>query len=317
MGRISYLKIKCPRCGEIGGLTYRKGVGFCVNHGTKTSHKIRDDEPVEIIYDNPDLSLFKYPGGDTYLLPYLRGMIPPHTCYVEVFGGSGKLLLNKPPSRVEVYNDIDGELVNLFRVVKNREMFRKFMNHLDMVLYSREIFYEYLRKLREGVGDNIERAVYLFYTLNASINGMGKSFSTSRKDNTAKRFFNVVGRLREIHRRLKRVVVENLDFRDVMLKYDSPQTFFYLDPPHLYSSTEKYSYYSARFTDNDYLDLLNLLDKIEGKFLLKQTLSTNYVLNWARERGYRVKTLQLANYMKLDREKRSTLKVVFVANYNL
>lgn len=317
MGRISYLKIKCPRCGEPGGLTYRKGVGFCVNHGTRTSHKIRDDEPVEIIYDAPDLSLFKYPGGDAFLLPYLRGMIPPHTCYVEVFGGSGKLLLNKPPSRVEVYNDIDGELVNLFRVVKNRETFRKFMDLLDMVLYSREIFYEYLRRLREGVGDSVERAVYLFYTLNASFDGEGESFSTSRKKNMATRFFNVVGKLRKIHRRLKHVVIENLDFREVIPKYDSPQTFFYLDPPHLYTSTEKESYYSVGFTDKDYLDLLNLLDKIEGKFLLKQTLSTNYVLNWARERGYRVKTLQLSNQMKLDRDRRSTLKVVFIANYNL
>lgn len=239
MGRRSYLTVKCPRCNETGSLTYRKGLGFYVNHGRVTSHKIENDISLEVV-GGEDLTLFHYPGGDSTLIPYYLKMIPPHVTYVEVFGGSAKLLFCKPPSKVEVYNDVDGDLVNLFRVIKDREKFRIFLNELDMTIYSRRIYYDMCKKLRMGAQNDIERALAYFYVINASFFGkVGKGFATSKATNHAHAYFNKIALLKRIHRRLRNVVVEDLDFRECIKRYDSDKTFFYLDPPHLYISTEK------------------------------------------------------------------------------
>ncbi|MEM1842837.1 MAG: DNA adenine methylase [Ignisphaera sp.] len=322
MGRISYLKSICPKCGEVGGVTYRRGSGFYINHGKKTSHKINDNEPLNLVLDETeDLTFFHYPGGDAALIPYLLKMIPPHNCYVEVFGGSAKLLLSKPRSRVEVYNDIDGNLVNLFRVVKDREKFQKFMEGLDMMLYSRRIYYDMVKKVVNNEGDDVERAVAFFYSLSAGFFGdFGKGFGTSKVRNHAQSFFNKMKMLRKIHRRLRNVVIEDLDFRECIKRYDSSTTFFYLDPPHLYISTEKRDdYYSVGFTDNDYMEMLNLLEKIKGKFLLKQAGAVHYVEDWAKEHGYYTRRLALTkNMVKVKNgEKRPTWIVYLIANYRI
>lgn len=318
MGRKSYLTVKCPRCGNTGSLTYRKRLGFYVNHGKVTSHKIDSDMALEVV-GGEDLTFFHYPGGDADLVPYYLRMIPPHITYVEVFGGSAKLLLSKPPSKVEVYNDIDGNLVNLFRVVKDGEKFRRFLNGLDMTVYSRRMYYDMCRKLAAGIQDDVERAVAYFYVISASFFGTGRGFATSKVRNHASTFHNKVAMLRKIHRRLRNVVVEDLDFRECIKKYDSDKTFFYLDPPHLYISTEKRDdYYSVGFTDNDYMELLNMLEKIEGKFLLKQAGVVQYVIDWAEKHGYHVAALTLAKNMeKIEGGRRSKWVVHLVANYKI
>lgn len=319
MGRRSYLTVVCPRCGSVGSLTYRKGLGFYVNHGTATSHKIDNDVSLEVV-GGEDLTFFHYAGGDADLVPYYLKMIPPHTTYVEVFGGSAKLLLCKPPSKVEVYNDVDGNLVNLFRVVKDREKFRRFLNELDMMVYSRRVFYEMNRKLRAGIQDDVERAAAYFYVICASFFGkIGAGFAVSKVKNSATVFHNKIRTLRKIHKRLQNVIVEDLDFRECIKRYDSEKTFFYLDPPHLYAGTEKgKDYYGVGFTDNDYMDLLNLLEKVEGKFLLKQAGSVQYVVEWADRNGFRVRTLKLFKAMeKLDGEERSRWVVHLIANYRI
>lgn len=319
MGRRSYLTVKCPKCGINGSLTYRRGVGFCVNHGKTTSHKVDDDVALEVV-GGEDIAFFKYPGGDAPLVPYYLKMIPPHITYVEVFGGSAKLLLSKPPSKVEVYNDVDGNLVNLFRVVRDREKFRRFLDELDMILYSRRIYYEMVKRLGEGIQDDVERAVAYYYVLSSSFSGQfGGGFSTSKTMNSAKVFHNRLKALRKVHKRLQNVVIEDLDFRECIKRYDSKQTFFYLDPPHLYITTEKRDdYYSHVFTDSDYMDLLNLLEKIEGKFLLKQAGAIGFVRDWAEKNGFNVRMLTLAKNMeKVVGEKRSKWVVYLIANYKI
>ncbi|MHA1632769.1 MAG: DNA adenine methylase [Candidatus Freyarchaeota archaeon] len=114
------LLVRCPRCGEVGRLYYSSSIGWHVKHGRRRTHYVRASECLEIPLHEPRLALIGYMGGDQLLLPYIAKMIPPHRCYVEVFGGGAPLLLNKPPSPHEVYNDLDGKLVNLFMVVKEK-----------------------------------------------------------------------------------------------------------------------------------------------------------------------------------------------------
>lgn len=314
-------KVVCPKCGQIGTLTYKRYLGYYINHGKITSHRVPRDVSLEVVHDGERLNLIGYPGGDTFLLPFLLKMIPPHICYVEVFGGGGVLLLNKPPSKVEVYNDIDGDLVNLFRVVKEKP--EEFLRELDLLPYSRQLFYDFRYRLKEEK-DPVKRAVMYFYVIRASHFGCMRGFGISKVSNTALKFFNAIDDVREVHQRLRNVVVEQLDFRECIKRYDSKNTFFYCDPPHLYILTEKRDdYYQVSFSEEDYMDLLRLLEKIEGKFLLKQSGVVRFVADWARERGFKVRELTLVRNLEgsvskfMESGRREHWKVQFIANYDI
>src|SRR6185369_3224539 len=96
-------------------------------------------------------------GGKHYMLKHLLKLIPPHKTYVEAFGGGGSLLFAKDPSPVEVYNDIDGNLVNFFRVLQNDTTFQEFYKLCICTPYSRELFYD-IREAIKTEPDNVKRA---------------------------------------------------------------------------------------------------------------------------------------------------------------
>ena len=90
------------------------------------------------------LTPFGYFGGKYFMIDNLIPLFPSHKTYVEVFGGSGTILINKSPSKVEVYNDIDGELYNFFKVIADRKLFKKFQEKISLLPYSRECYYRQL-----------------------------------------------------------------------------------------------------------------------------------------------------------------------------
>jgi DNA adenine methylase len=203
------------------------------------------------------ICFFPYVGGKFNLLKSLIPLIPPHKTYVEVFGGAGSLLLNKPPSKVEVFNDADKELVNLFLVVRNHP--KRFLKAFKQVLYSREIYKKWTREPLPK--DSIERAARFYYLLRSSFNGLhdgGWSFNPKR--NKARAFFNSLRQIEIISERLKNVQIDCLDFMECIKRYDRPETFFYLDPP--YYNLE---YYRVKFLKEDHLDLRGILGKVKGE----------------------------------------------------
>jgi len=268
----------CPKCGEAGFLRFRDGKPVIEHRNPKiTAHMVSRYDSLEVIpyFDKPIPPTFiRYMGADSTILPFLLKIIPPHRCYVEVFGGSAKLLLAKPPSKVEVYNDIDGNLVNLFMVVSDEEKFNEFVRRMRWLLYSREIYFTFLKKMKNKEWkDDIDRAVMTFYCYNISYGGKwGGGFSAGPATNQAQALFNIIEKnLPLIHERLKRVYIERLDFRECIRKYDHEYTFFYLDPPHLFLTTETDNYYrlQERFSEEDFMDLLQLLKRAKGLWLLK------------------------------------------------
>ena len=328
------LLVKCPKCGELGKLYYDQKNGWYVRHyNQKTNRWTRTHKIGKLLKDGglylevplhkPRLNLHSYMGGDYYLLPFLAKLFPPHKCYVEVFGGAAPLLLNKPPSKVEVYNDIDGNLVNLFRVV--REEYRTFLERCKWLLYSREMYYDLFLEFRKtGFRelDRVERAVRYFSLMSMAFNGnLGTraGFRTSKVRNLAFSFFQKIhGTLSLVHKRLQNVVIENLDFRECIKRYDSELTFFYLDPPHLYFSTEKPhgDFYDTSFGEDDYMDLLSLLETVRGKWLLKQNYLP-FIEKWCRENKFRVhiaRVFRSASTVNLN-SKRSYMKVMLITNY--
>ena len=320
-GNIKNLLVVCPKCRELGTLHWTKKIGWYVKHGSRKTHSV-GDEALEVPLHNPRLNIIRYMGGDTYLLPYLARMIPPHMCYVEVFGGGAPLLLNKAPSKVEIYNDIDGNLVNLFKVV--RDHYDKFIERIRWLVASRQIYYEFLRKLQKNeISDPIERAVAYWYVLRLSYAGkFGAGLGVGPRKNNALDLWNAVEDLLLIHERLKNVFIEQLDFRELIKKYDTEQTFFYCDPPHLFLSTEASKgkeYYAVGFTDKDYMDLLSILEKTRGKWLLKQSTEIPWLIDWAKQHGYSIERLVLKKSARANprAEKNENYPIFFIANYNL
>lgn len=189
------------------------------------------------------LSAFPYPGGKT---PYWDDIIqyfPEHRRYVEVFGGGAAVLLNKPESYIEVYNDQNSDVVQFFRVVREqREELKKWLRATP---FSRELHQEWGSEFFDGYrpDDPVERAgrwFYIRYTqYGGKLNGIS-GFKASGKRNEALSFRGGIETLDEIVDRLQEVTLENEDFEDVITRYDRDNTLFYCDPPYVGPGDEIY-----------------------------------------------------------------------------
>jgi len=207
-----------------------------------------------------EFTFLHYIGGKRRLVPRLLELLPPHRCYVEVFGGVAHLLLAKKPSAVEVYNDVDGRLVNLLKVVKERG--QELQERLEGLLYSRRVYLEFLREPLPG--DPLEDAVRFFYVIRSSFKGKwGQGWAHGVTRNHAATYSSAVAQLRLVQQRLRNVNIEELDFRECIKTYDGPRTLFFCDPP--YISPEHYEH---NFGEKDHEDLAELLRRVKGKWLL-------------------------------------------------
>lgn len=214
------------------------------------------------------LSFFPYMGGKYYMLNKLLQLIPPHRIYIEIFGGSAKLLLNKEPSKIEIYNDYDKRIANLFYVVAFK--FDEFYDKVSRLVYSREIYNQITNELMNAeikeLGD-VDIAVKTYFKLHSTISGQinSKSFRTTFTNPISKEFFNSIDKLAIMHERLKNVIIESLDFKKLLNKYkDIEDAFIYLDPP--YFGTEYY--YDIEFTLEDHKAMLDILKNSKAKWLL-------------------------------------------------
>jgi len=200
-------------------------------------------------------------------VPKLLPLIPAHTSYVEVFGGAAALLLNKPPSPIEVYNDLDGELVNLFEVIRGDV--DAFLRRADFLLYSRELYQRWQVDLKRGKTpeDRVERAVRFWYVIRSAFGAhphKGWAFQKARPRSSARVVQNALANIRAIHDRLNTVEIDHLDFRRCIRNRDAPTTFMFLDPPYLGTC----QYRVGTFTLQDQRDLAQLLSNAKSKWLL-------------------------------------------------
>jgi DNA adenine methylase len=163
-----------------------------------------------------------------------------------------------------VLNDIDEDLINFYRVVDVAH--RELILFLQRDLVSRRLFHLYLDELRNKKDiSNVRRAKLFYYTLKASFGGKRGHFGVTTCRPPSLNLKEVDSIIDQAHQRLSRVTIECLDFRKLIPRYDRSYTLFYCDPPYRVKSSKSYYRY---FTDNDYIDLRDLLLALEGKFLL-------------------------------------------------
>lgn len=208
--------------------------------------------------------MFPWPGGKTRLAPHLLPLIAerPHHCYVEAFAGSAAMLFERQPAKVEVLNDVNGELVRLYRVVANH--LDEFMRQLQWVLVSRDVFKGAEAQAVETLTD-IQRAARFYYLQKLSFGGKVEGRALGVGPTTAKRISRdrVLRTLTAAHRRLENVVVENLPWQRCVSKYDRAETLFFLDPPY-WGTTG----YDSEFGIEQYQALADFMANSKGRVIL-------------------------------------------------
>lgn len=271
-------------------------------------------------YDSRATIPIPYFGGDYYIKNQLLEILYSSGCstLVEVFGGGGVIsqFADRRVFNVIVYNDIDNLVVNFFTVLRDRP--KELMRKLILMPVSRAFYFEVLDLLRSGKInelDPVTKAAYYFYAVRTSFNsGLGRGVSVSPTVPTARKFASAVKQLGEYAKRWVGVFIENRDFRELIPLYDRATTVFYLDPPYI---REKSRYYTYTFTTKDLKDLLQILDRIKGKFLLKiaqDHMRFKFFSRWVGK--YNVRTLEkpLHSYKSVGNS-RPTLKLLLVSNY--
>ena len=216
------------------------------------------------------ISPIAYFGGKHRMAKKILQIFPTHTHYVEVFGGGGTLLLNKPPSANEVYNDVDSAIVDFFRVLQCPQAFQEFERLCIATPFSRELFAEFLHDWHLET-ERVRRVWKWFVCMRQSYGSHqihhGKSFtwainSVPNRRSKARQFVSRVDSLPEIHNRFRSVHIENQDFRLIIPKYDYKEVLFYLDPPYV-QSTRKGGGYNYEMTDADHQELLDMIIRLK------------------------------------------------------
>lgn len=187
-----------------------------------------------------------------------------HTCYCEVFAGGAWLLFKKEPSKAEIINDINVELVTLYRVVKHH--LDEFIRYFRWVLIARDEFERFKDENPETLTD-IQRAVRFYYLVKTCYGARvhRPTFGVSTSGRPRLNLLRIEEELSAAHLRLQQVTIERLPYQDFISRYDRPHTLFYVDPP--YYGCEDY-YGKDIFSREDFGLLSDQLAAIQGRFIL-------------------------------------------------
>ncbi len=217
-----------------------------------------------------------YYGGKQTLLKYLLPLIPQHRMYCEPFFGGGAVFFAKRKSDVEVINDINGEVINFYKVIKTK--FSELQKEIQSTLHSRELYKKAMEiyKNPEKYSD-VKRAWALWTATNQGFAGMIGSWGFGKDDSKEAALANKRDAFtKDYEQRLTKVQVESNNAIKVINRCDDKETFIYADPPYIGSDQGHYKGYS----ESDYRELLDTLAKVKGKFLLSSYPSkilTSYI----------------------------------------
>lgn len=228
--------------------------------------------------------VIRYHGGKFRLAQWVIEHFPPHLVYVEPFGGAAGVLIQKARSHGEVYNDLDGDIVNLFRVLQKEDTRAALTELLVLTPYAREEFEQawiFTDEPVERARRTIIRAQMGFGSAGATKGTTGFRIDCCRKYSTAQQLWaRYPDQIAAIGQRLAGVLIENRPALDVMLAHDSPQTLHYVDPPYMHDTrvrgAQKGLYYRHELDDGQHAELLDALNTLQGAVVLSGYPSALY-----------------------------------------
>ena len=230
------------------------------------------------------LIAFGWYGGKFSHLNWLLPLLPACHHYCEPFAGSSAVLLNRDPSPVETYNDIDGEVVNFFAVLRDRR--EELIQAIALTPFSREEFASAVSQPREAIGE-VEQARRFFVRARQARTGLAQTASLGRWANckntsrsgmsgVVSRWLGSVEMLPHIAERLLRVQIENRPAVDIVQLYDDPKTLFYCDPPYVHGSRGDAKAYSYEMSDAEHTKFAQVLNLCKGKVAISGYASPLY-----------------------------------------
>lgn len=228
-------------------------------------------------------SLFAWQGGKFYQLNWLLPKIPKHNHYVDLFGGSGVIILNKPKSNVETYNDLHGGLTNMFRVMQSDSGLQALLRKFRYPFHSR-IEFNRCRKW-ESEPDNVEMAYMFLYTALFCLSGTAANvlarFGCLGNSTEPVLPIDIYAKIEAFANRFRGVCIENSDAATLIDRLDAVDTFFLTDPPYLECNGG--DVYKCQFPESKHVELLERLVAIKGKamvFGFENELYSKYLGNW-------------------------------------
>lgn len=218
------------------------------------------------------LIAFGYYGGKYSHLSWLLPLLPETGCYCEPFGGSGAVLLNREPSAIETYNDLDGDLCNFFRVLRSNKD-----DLLEQIAFTPFSRLELEKACSNETVSDLERARRLFVRMRQTRFALGQiatvgkwancvafQNSNSGMSGSVSRWLGSNRSLALVSERLLRVQIENLDYSEVIKRYDTSETLFYCDPPYLHSTRVSKRVYKFEMTDEQHSLFAQQVNKVRG-----------------------------------------------------
>lgn len=244
--------------------------------------------------------VIRYFGGKWKIAPWIITHFPPHRVYVEPFGGAGSVLLRKPRSYAEVYNDRDDEIVNVFRVLRDATKAARLREQLELTPFART---EFKRAYKTRPADDVEAAANMIVR---AYMGFGSASMTSKHQTgfranshrsgttAAHDWSNYPDVIPAFVDRLRGVVIENKDAMAVMEQQDSQATLHYVDPPYVHDTRSSLKYrrpetrhfYKHEMTDDDHRQLLDFLQTLTGMVIVSGYASKIYetaLAGWTRK----------------------------------
>ena len=242
-------------------------------------------------------------GGKSKLRKTILGMIPKHTCYIELFFGAGWVYFGKETSKIEVVNDIDKELINLFRTIKYHAP--EIDRLLEYEFSGRDIFEEYKNCTLEYMTE-IHRAIRFLYLITQSFGGKGNNYGYGTTTKSGQQIFykDMLLKLRD---RLKNTYVENLSFEKIIDKYDREHSFFFCDPPYIETCD-----YGNKFKEEEHRELSDKLKNLKGKFLL--TIN-DHPLSRELYKDFNIKEVQVNYSVSKEAKARGKYQELIITNY--
>ncbi len=249
------------------------GVGLAQENGSGIRYRIPTRRLVQRASTRRGKMIaFGYYGGKFSHLDFILPLLPTdRRHYCEPFGGSAAVLINRSPAAVETYNDLDSELVNFFECLRDRG--EQLIRLISLTPFSRA---ELVKALAPATGlTNLERARRFFVRARQTRTGLAQTSSegrwahcvlTSRAEmaGAVSRWLGSVEGLPEIVQRLQRVQIENAPAVEVILRYDSPETLFYCDPPYPHEARGDAKAYGYEMTEREHEDLSEALHSLAG-----------------------------------------------------
>jgi len=220
----------------------------------------------------------RWHGGKWLLAPWILGNFPPHQVYTEVYGGAGSVMIRKKRSYAEIYNDLDGDVVNFFRVIQDENLAKKLIHKLKMTPFARDEH----KLAHEVTDDPLEKARRLVIRsfMGFGSNGVNAAVQTGFRANSnrsgstpAHDWNNYPDALAAIVSRFKGIVIENRPAIDILKQHDSVKTLHYVDPPYVHdtrcgSTIKPNKGYIHEMTNEDHIDLATVLHSLEGMVVL-------------------------------------------------